>query len=135
MLYGSVPLRAQFLQMMRGGSTPVTSHNFGVSSATTISPPRFRASSIENSARLIKSVTMSSLSYSCLATASTIPALSVTCVESHGGRSPDAARRSLSARLCAPASVVSGKINASDHEVRSEEHTSELQSLTNLVCR
>jgi len=32
---------------------------FGVSSATTVSPPRFRASSMENSARLIKSVTMS----------------------------------------------------------------------------
>ncbi len=35
---------------------------FGVSSVTTVSPPRFRASSMENSARLIKSVTMSSLS-------------------------------------------------------------------------
>jgi hypothetical protein len=40
----------------------VMSHTFGVSRATTVSPPRFRASSIENSARLIKSVTMSSLS-------------------------------------------------------------------------
>ena len=77
----------------------------------------FLASSIENSARLIKSVTISSLSYSFLATASTIPALSVICVESHGGRSPEAARRNLSARFCAPAKAVSGRMNASDHEV------------------
>src|SRR6266481_3441611 len=93
------------------------SHSLGVSKATTVSPPFFRASSIENSARLIKSVTISSLSYSCFGTASTIPALNVICVESHGGRNPDAARRNLSARFCAPASVVSGKINARDHEV------------------
>src|SRR6267378_839576 len=92
-------------------------HSFGVSNATTVSPPFFRASSMENSARLIKSVTISSLSYSCFGTASTIPALNVICVESHGGRNPDAARRNLSARFCAPASVVSGKINASDQDV------------------
>src|SRR6266849_4277961 len=91
--------------------------NFGASSVTTVSPPRFLASSIELSARFIKSVTISSLSKSDLATAATIPALRVIAIASHGGRIPAAARRNLSTRFCAPSKVVSGKMNASDQEV------------------
>jgi len=37
-------------------------YSFGVSKTTTVSPPRLRVSSIEDSARLIRSVTISSLS-------------------------------------------------------------------------
>src|SRR5271170_4107916 len=46
----------------RGELRIASRQTFGVSSVTTVSPPFFRASSTLNSARLIKSVTISSLS-------------------------------------------------------------------------
>src|ERR1700687_681828 len=94
-----------------------SSQRVETSAATMVSPPFLRASSVLASARFIRSVTISPLSKSGRAMASAIPALIVSGVLSHGGRTAVAALRNLSARLRAPASVVSGKINARDQEV------------------